>query len=155
MSSATMIKIEAYTDQINDDLMELMLKADPDKGMVIEYLKHSSIYVALDDEAIIGVAVLVSRDSDFELKNIVVRESYQGRGIAKRLITTIKNAVKKAGGSELFVGTGNSSLSQLALYQKCGFRLHHIEKEFFVDYPDKIFENGIQCLDMVVLSIKL
>ncbi|MDN3498310.1 bifunctional GNAT family N-acetyltransferase/class I SAM-dependent methyltransferase [Microbacterium sp. APC 3898] len=50
------------------------------------------------------------------------------------------------------IGTGNSSLGQLALYQKCGFRLHAIDPDFFRrNYREPIFENGIECRDMVRL----
>jgi hypothetical protein len=33
--------------------------------------------------------------------------------------------------------------------------MHHIEKDFFADYPSAIYENGIRCIDMVVLKAKL
>jgi hypothetical protein len=55
----------------------------------------------------------------------------------------------------LWVGTGNSSLSQLALYQKCGFRIREIESGFFESYPEPIVENGIRCIDMVRLRVDL
>lgn len=42
---------------------------------------------------------------------------------------------------------------KLALYQKCGFRMTGIDKDFFVrHYEEAIFENGIQVVDMVRLS---
>ncbi len=51
------------------------------------------------------------------------------------------------------IGTGNSSIGQLALYQKCGFRIIGVDMDFFVKhYPAQIFENGIQYRDTVRLS---
>mgnify|MGYP000025748622 CR=1 FL=1 len=135
--------------------MELLLEADPDTSAVTRYLDESTILVASKENSIIGVAVLIHADEKFELKNIVVRDSHQGQGVAKNLISAIKDKVKCLGGDSLYVGTGNSSLSQLALYQKCGFRMEYIEKNFFSDYPEDIYENGIRCLDMVVLCAKL
>lgn len=56
----------------------------------------------------------------------------------------------------LVVGTGNSSFDQLALYQKCGFRMKGIIEDYFIEhYEEPIFENGIQCRDMIRLSLKI
>ena len=56
----------------------------------------------------------------------------------------------------LEVGTGNSSISQLALYQKCGFRIVSIDRDFFKkSYREKIVENEIECTDMIRLSMDL
>lgn len=53
------------------------------------------------------------------------------------------------------IGTGNSSIDQLAFYQKCGFRIAAIDPDFFIrHYPEPIFENGIQCRDMIRLEYK-
>jgi len=71
------------------------------------------------------------------------------------MIDEVKLLAKESGAKALEVGTGNSSLSQLVLYQKCGFRLHSIESDFFDSYPEPIFENGILCIDMVRLRVEL
>ncbi|KHF37127.1 putative N-acetyltransferase YvbK [Paenibacillus sp. P1XP2] len=56
----------------------------------------------------------------------------------------------------MIVRTGNSSLNQLGLYQKCGFRMVRIERDYFVNnYPEPIFENGIPCRDQIVLELML
>lgn len=149
------MKIELYTDDLTDDLFELLLEADPDIHAISRYLEASTILVALEENVVVGIAVLVYLNGEFELKNIAVRECHQGQGIAKRLITVIKSQAKGLGAKKLYVGTGNSSLSQLALYQKSGFRMDHIEKNYFSDYPKKIYENGMRCLDRVVLCAEL
>ena len=54
------------------------------------------------------------------------------------------------------VGTGNSSIGQLSLYQKCHFRIIGVDINFFTKhYTKEIFENGIQCIDMIRLSQEL
>ncbi|WP_328515413.1 hypothetical protein [Halobacillus yeomjeoni] len=55
----------------------------------------------------------------------------------------------------LVVGTSNSSLDNIAFYQKAGFRFHKINKDFFLRYPSPIVEFGIQALDMVVFRKKI
>ena len=52
----------------------------------------------------------------------------------------------------LQVGTGDSPLT-IPFYEKCGFKRHHIIKNFFVEnYNHKIFESGIQLVDMIYLQ---
>ena len=47
------------------------------------------------------------------------------------------------------MGTGNSSIDQIAFYQK-GFRMIGVEIGFFErNYNDKIYENGILCRDKI------
>ncbi|MOA10270.1 putative N-acetyltransferase YvbK [compost metagenome] len=64
----------------------------------------------------------------------------------------IQNA-KQLGFKTIEIGTGNSSIGQLALYQKCGFRITGVDRDFFIrHYDEEIFENGIQVVDMIRLS---
>jgi len=147
--------IAPYDLEITDTMMHLLLMADPDEREVRNYLEGATILIAKDSQKVIGIAVLVDRDDRYELMNIAVDESYQGKGIAKNLIMEVVSLAKKQGAVELFVGTGNSSLLQLGLYQKCGFRMSYIKTDFFASYPEPIYENGIQCIDMIVLCAKL
>ena len=51
----------------------------------------------------------------------------------------------------LQVGTGDSPLT-IPFYEKCGFKRHHVVRNFFLDnYDHPIFEEGIQLKDMVYL----
>ncbi len=55
-------------------------------------------------------------------------------------------------------GTGNSGIGQLAFYQKAGFRLWRVERDFFSPergYPEGIEENGIPLRDMVWMDVEL
>jgi ribosomal protein S18 acetylase RimI-like enzyme len=149
------MNIQVYEKEITSELMDLLLSADPDKIAILSYLPGSEVLVCRDNGMFLGIAVLVETEGVFELKNIAVLEEYQGKGIAKAMIKIAKQLAKESGAKILEVGTGNSSLSQLALYQKCGFRMHSIETGFFDSYPEPIFENGIRCIDMVRLRAEL
>ncbi len=91
-----------------------------------------------------------------ELVHFAIKEEFQGKGLGKKLLL---DALQKARDFEiktLEVGTGNSSLKQLGLYQKCGFRIVGVDKDFFIrHYHDVIIEDGIRCIDMVRLSVDL
>lgn len=147
--------IETYNQPINAEILALLLTADPDVTRINEYLIGSTILLAKEQDTVVGVAVLQSTNKQYELINIAVSEPHQGQGIAKSLIKKVKETAKLLGAESLIVGTGNSSLSQLALYQKCGFRMHHIEQDFFKHYPEAIYENGIRCIDKLVLRASL
>lgn len=134
--------------------MELLLLADPSETIVEEYIKRGECYVAELGAQIIGVYVLLqTRPGTVELVNMAVLENLQGRGFGKHLINHAIEVAKSKGYRTIEVGTGNSSIGQLALYQKCGFRITGIDIDFFTrHYSEEIFENGIQCRDMVRLS---
>ncbi|WP_081106470.1 GNAT family N-acetyltransferase [Bacillus pumilus] len=135
--------------------MDLLLLADPSKKKVLAYVQSGSCYAAFHEEDVIGVYVLTSLSQHtVEIMNVAVKESWQGRGIGKQLVRHAIAEAKVAGFHTIEIGTGNSSIQQLALYQKCGFRLTSIDRDFFLKhYDEPIYENGIQCIDMVRLSL--
>lgn len=135
----------------------LLLLADPYRKIIEKYIYDSDVYISYIDNEAVGVYVLINLSPDtVELKNIAVDKKYQGKGIGKQLVLDTINKAKSKGAKRIEVGTGNSSLSQLALYQKCGFRIIGVEKNFFTKYyKEEIIENGIKCVDMIRLAIEL
>ncbi|WHI58801.1 GNAT family N-acetyltransferase [Mammaliicoccus lentus] len=134
--------------------MELLLLADPSKKIIKEYVNRGECFVAENEQQTVGVYVLLpTRPETVELVNVAVTENQHGRGIGKQLVMSAINAAKTRGYKTIEIGTSNSSIGQLALYQKCGFRITGIDIDFFVrHYPEELFENGIQCRDMIRLS---
>ncbi|MCU9614596.1 GNAT family N-acetyltransferase [Caldibacillus lycopersici] len=134
--------------------MELLLTADPARERIEEYLDKGECYVLQKDAEVIGTYVLLQTSaSTIELMNLAVHENYQGKGLGKNLIKDAILRAKQAGYQTLEVGTGNSSFGQLALYQKCGFRIIGVDQNFFLrNYDEPIMENGIWCRDMIRLS---
>ena len=154
MESDLHIKPLSDTEDIPFDLLEL---ADPSRRQIESYLKNGDCFLAKSGAETVGVMVLNKVDSStVEIKNIAVRESDQGKGFGKALLKYSEKISRESGFEKLIIGTGNSSIGQLALYQKEGFEMDSIEKEFFVkNYPEPIFENGIQCRHKVVLEKSL
>ncbi|WP_019153118.1 GNAT family N-acetyltransferase [Robertmurraya massiliosenegalensis] len=134
--------------------MELLLLADPSSDLVKDYVKRGECFVAEKEQEMIGSYVLLpTRPETVELVNIAVAESKQGNGIGKLLVLDAIKRAKEQGYKTMEVGTGNSSVGQLALYQKCNFRIVGVDRDFFTrHYVDKIFENDIWCRDMIRLS---
>ncbi|UBH09663.1 GNAT family N-acetyltransferase [Macrococcus armenti] len=138
--------------EINDKILELLLLADPSIEMINQYLSESSIYT-VEEKDLIGVIVLKKiSESTMEIMNIAVSDAYQGKGYGKLMLKEAEKIAKHSGYNNLIIATANSSLNQLALYQKCGFRLHKIEKDFFINnYKEVIMENSIRAMDKIIL----
>ncbi|QWU18488.1 GNAT family N-acetyltransferase [Paenibacillus sophorae] len=141
---------------------ELLLIADPSRELVDRYLEQGTCYIAvLPEEAFpqkpVGVFVLLPRDAEtVEIMNIAVREDAQGKGIGRRLLQAAIEIAKASEVRNIEIGTGNSSIHQLALYQKCGFRITSVDRDFFVrNYKEAIYENGIPCRDMIRLRYEV
>ena len=134
--------------------MELLTLADPSKKMVEDYLNRGNCFVAESKQRIVGVYVLLpTRPKTVELVNVAVIEEQHGNGIGKQLVRHAVQVAKTKGYKTIELGTGNSSIGQLALYQKCGFRIIGIDLDFFTrNYPEKIYENGILCRDMIRMT---
>ena len=134
--------------------MSLLLLADPSEEQVMSYVLKGECYVAVEAGEVVGVYVLLQKDEHTaEIMNVAVAEPRQGKGFGKKLILHALEVAKSLGVKKVEIGTGNSSVGQRALYEKCGFQMTSIIENYFIDnYPDPIFENGIQCRDMVRLT---
>ncbi|RPJ94203.1 GNAT family N-acetyltransferase [Rummeliibacillus sp. TYF005] len=134
--------------------MDLLLLADPSRKIVEEYLQRGQCFVAESNGQIIGCYVLLkTRPETVELVNIAVEETLHGKGLGRKLVMNALEVAKSKGYKTIEIGTGNSSIKQLALYQKCGFRITGVDIDFFTKhYTEEIFENGIQCRGMIRLS---
>ena len=90
-----------------------------------------------------------------EIFNIAVDPTIQARGIGTRLLTFTLSRLKEKQLTSVELGTGTFGY-QLAFYQRQGFRVDSIVKNFFIDhYDEPIFENGIQHKDMLRLVCNL
>lgn len=152
-----MIELDIRVVSSPEPYWDLLLLADPSRSMIEEYLADGKLYAAAWEGTVVGVFVIVPLEGNaWELKNIAVAEEWQGKGVGKVLLAGTLDAVRSEGGAYVEVGTGNSSIDQIAFYQKAGFRMQRVAKNFFtLNYPDPIEENGIECRDMLVFGLTL
>lgn len=139
---------------MDDAPFNLLLLADPSRELVLDYLNTGECFIYKEGPETLGCYVLKEINIDkVELVNIAVSENKQGLGIGKKLLLHAFNYAKNSGYKEIVVGTGNSSIGQIAFYQKAGFRMFEIDIGYFErNYSEKIYENGILCRDMVRFS---
>ncbi|MCO4335689.1 GNAT family N-acetyltransferase [Staphylococcus hyicus] len=131
--------------------MDLLLLDDPSYQRVMEHLKSGICMVYKEDNCILGSYILVMLDSErIKLVNIAVKASKQGGVIGKKLLDHAIAYATENQFKEMIVGTGNSSINQIAFYQKAGFRLIDVIFDFFIqDNEAPIYENGVWCRDML------
>jgi aminoglycoside 6'-N-acetyltransferase I len=135
----------------------LLLIADPSKDSIDKYIFNSVIYTVNYKEQTIGCCVLCNvMGETFEIKNIVIDEKHQGKGLGTILLNNAIDQAKLKGAKRVIIGTGNSSIGQLYLYRKVGFRITGIKADFFKkNYKERIVENGIECRDLIILTKEL
>lgn len=134
--------------------LDLLLLADEQEDMVDRYLERGIMYVLKDNGIKAECVVTDEGNGILELKNLAVEPASQGKGYGKALVDFL---VKTYEGqyATLQVGTGDSP-STIPFYEACGFRRHHLVRNFFTDHYDHaIYECGVQLVDMVYLQREL
>lgn len=136
------------------DLLDLLLLADEQEDMVDRYLERGRMFV-LDDDGIKAECVVTDECGGvLEIKNIATVPKSQGKGYGKKLIEFLEEKFHN-GYDVLQVGTGDSPLT-IPFYEKCGFKRHHVVKNFFTDnYDHPIVEAGVRLVDMIYLQKEL
>ena len=134
--------------------LDLLLLADEQENMVDRYLERGTMYVLEDDGVKAECVVTDEGNGILELKNIAVEPAFQGKGYGTAMVDFLIRTYKEQY-TVLQVGTGDSP-STIPFYEACGFRRHHLVKNFFTDHYDHpIYEGGVQLVDMVYLQRSL
>ena len=133
----------------------LLLEADPSREKLNASLPHSTCFVATRHGTLVGAYVLQGiAPGVHELMSIAVTPDQQRKGIGTVLLEHAIATAGRLGARRLEVGTGSFGY-QLAWYQRAGFRVFAVERDFFLEnYPDPIHEDGIQLKDMLRLAVE-
>ncbi len=115
----------AYAGIVDNDYLKHLDENSPKRFSSIQKdISGGHIYVALNDDKIIGFAIFgKSRDDDFpdygELYALYVLEAYQRTGIGRMLVAAVKNEFKLKGYKNFIIAclTQNPSCS---FYEKIG-----------------------------------
>ncbi|WP_196138131.1 N-acetyltransferase [Aliikangiella sp. G2MR2-5] len=136
--------------------LSLLAIADPCEDKIRKYLKNAICFGAFTHGQIVAACVTNFNSADeIEIYNLVVTPDYQGLGIGTILLTFVIDEFKRRPVSKLVLGTGTFGY-QLTFYQRLGFRIESVDKNFFTrNYAAPIFENGMQHHDMLRLALCL
>jgi len=134
--------------------IELLLEADPSIEKLQSYLPDSRCFIAILQDKTVGAYVVKPIAPEvYELMSIAVAPDHQQKGIGSKLLRHVVATARDMGARRLELGTGTFGY-QLAWYQREGFRVFAIDRDFFlVNYQELIYEDGIQLKDMLRLAV--
>jgi GNAT superfamily N-acetyltransferase len=147
---------EAEPDEI-EALIPILLQAEGSEGALRWSLAKLSdvVYRAELGGQLVGAATMQWRDDPCELVDLAIAPERHGQGLGKKLVAWLVEEARRRGKRQLLVGTANASIGNIAFYQKCGFRMDHIRRDYFWYYREPHYENGIQIRDMLVFQYDL
>jgi ribosomal protein S18 acetylase RimI-like enzyme len=133
-------------------LMPILRDADEDDRRMRATLANDAYttYAAFDGEQLVGAATVRWQEHESEIEYVAVAPSVRGQGYGKAIMAVLLEEARLRNVRAVLVGTGNSSPYHIAFYQKCGFRMDHIRKDYFDYIQPPIIENGIPLRDMLV-----
>src|SRR5262249_55338142 len=109
----------------------------------------------LDDQLAGATVVRWEDDEPSEIVYISVAPDLRGHGYGKQIIHFFLKELRRRGGHALLVGTANAALDNIAFYQKCGFRMFEIRRDYFAYIQPPIAEHGIVLRDLFVFRYDL
>ena len=135
-----------------EHLLSLLREADEDPARIRAALTHpaNTPYLFQVDEQVVGAALMHWNTHESELIYIVVDAAHRGQGYGQTALKAIFAVGQERGVEAVIVGTATTSVENIIFYQKCGFRMDSIRKNFFDYFPVPVYEHGIEMRDMVV-----
>lgn len=137
-----------------EQFINLLLEADPSIDMINRYLKNADLFVLTYNESIACVAVVSKIDENtVELKNIVTKKEYRGKGYGKKMLKYLADNYKVRY-KKMIVGTSENNIP---FYVKQGFdKYEKAVKNFGEDnYDEKIHNENAICIDKYYYSKNL
>lgn len=137
-----------------EQYINLLLEADQSKDMINRYLKNADLFVLTYNESIACVALVSKIDENtVELKNIVTKKEYRGKGYGKKMLKYLADNYKVRY-KKMIVGTSENNIP---FYVKQGFdKYEKTVKNFWEDnYDEKIRNENAICIDKYYYSKNL
>lgn len=152
--SIVLSKVEA--DEV-ESLFPLLLLAEGSVSALRWSLNNLSdtVYRVEDNGQLVGAATMRWSSEPCEIVELAVEEHLQGKGFGRQIIESLIVEARRRGKQKMLVGTGNSSIGNIVFYQKCGFRMDHVRRDYFWYHQEPEKENGILLRDMLVFSYDL
>jgi GNAT superfamily N-acetyltransferase len=133
----------------------LLLLADAEP-QVHGYLHLGDLYALRGaDGGPLGVTLVLPDPTEpgtAELRAVAVDPTQHNRGLRRRMLAGVVADLRARGFRRSVVGTSNAGIGQIAFYQKAGFRLWRIERDYFTlekGYDPDERENGLPHRDMI------
>ena len=136
--------------------VELLREAEDSTSEIESYLDRGDLFLYGDGELVIGHVLVTPLGSDEqELKNLAIVEGQRRLGFGRSMIGAVLTELRARGVRRVEVATSGADTGNLEFYQRCGFRLLRIERDYFSPargYPEGFSLFGLPASDLVVLD---
>jgi ribosomal protein S18 acetylase RimI-like enzyme len=151
------IMIRQAQPQEIEELIPVLLQAESSERALRWSLDNLSDTVYRLDEAgeLAGAATVRWNKEPAEILELAVAREYHGQGLGRRMIDYLLAEARRRGKPALFVGTANSSIGNIVFYQKCGFRMDSVRKDYFWYHQTPVYENGLRTRDLLIFRYDL
>ena len=140
-------------------LVPLIRLAEDSESQLESAIDDGTMYVAEEGETPIGVVLVLDHgEQERELRYVAIAESHQRKGLGKAMLADVRAAEAARGAARLLVGTSSADTGNLDFYQRCGYRLLSIERDYFTPvrgYPPDFVLNGLPAVDMVWMDLEI
>jgi GNAT superfamily N-acetyltransferase len=140
-----------------EHLIPVLLQAETSERALRWSLDHlvDAVYRMDEGGTLLGAATVQWRDDPSEIMELAIVPQRHGQGLGRQLVNWVIEEARRRGKHQLLVGTANSSIGNIAFYQKLGFRMDHVRQDYFRYYRDPVYEDGIQVCDLLVFRLDL
>lgn len=147
---------QARPDEI-EALFPVLLLAEESPSALHWSLRNlaDEVFRMDDGDTLVGAATVQWRDDPCEILEMGIIPGRQGQGLGKRLVEWLVDEARRRGKHAMVVGTPNTSFGNFVFYQKCGFRMDHVRKDYFWYYGEPVFRDGLQVRDLLVFRREL
>jgi ribosomal protein S18 acetylase RimI-like enzyme len=140
-------------------LLPLFAEADDSESQIAGYIELGDVLVATETGGFIGHAQIIetAEPETFELKSLAVAASRRSGGIGAALVQAVLAYCRHRNARSLVVATAAASIPALKFYQRQGFRISHVIRDFYS--PKRGYRplelDGIPLRDEVILYMVL
>ncbi len=139
-------------------LVQILHDADESDARIRAALNDDTLhsYAVWENEALVGAAVVCWPENEAadvgEIMLLSVASTRRGQGIGQRIIAALLDEARRRAVRVMQVGTGSVSLDNIVFYQKCGFRMSHVRRDYFEYIQPPLVAGGVVLRDMIVFD---
>lgn len=140
-----------------EPLIPILLLAEPHEQSLRWGLRNlaDAVYGMYDAGEPVAATSVRWEGEEAEIVELGVAAARHGAGLGRQLVLWLVDEARRRGKRAVVVGTANSSVGNFAFYQKCGFRMHEVRRNYFWYYREPVYENGLRKQDLLMFRYAL
>jgi GNAT superfamily N-acetyltransferase len=151
------VTIRQVDDDEVEEIVPILLLAEPSEQALRWSLAHltDKAYVLYQGDERVAAATVRWRGDPVEIVELAVAKSHQLHGLGRKMLEWLMDEARRLGKHKLEVGTSNASIGNFRFYQRCGFRMDYVRRDYFWYNPELVVVDGIPVRDLLVFSMDL